>query len=274
MVGEMFLFDKFNRSSLETSLTSKQITSFTKRMIDLLLEFNNNKNLTADYFVDNLKIVESSAKFSKNDNPSRPFIFIDVDFMLDETLIEARISAEFNSACCMIPLTYYKYELAIQKTERSGLFSLLNFYKPNVGTSYFYFWSNQKHVGFDYTITTTDAFKFQHHFASKSRNRFYIKYHFKNHKLVSSEIINDENDDYLTYKNKPLPVEAETLYINFANLAYTRDSEWVNSFVKDKINFKKMECFAALKEIFLSLYKGEERETLINEMKIFEMYYI
>lgn len=87
MIGEMFLFDKFNISSLKTELTEKQITSFTKRLTEMLLKLNNNSDITMEYLVQNLKIVETETKFSMNNNPSRSFIFIDTDFMLGTTLI-------------------------------------------------------------------------------------------------------------------------------------------------------------------------------------------
>jgi hypothetical protein len=269
MIGEMFLFEKFNISSLKTSLTEKQVASFTKRLTELLFKFNNNPAITMDYLVENLKITESSAKFSKNDNPSRPFIFIDIDFMLANTLIEVRISAEFNSACCRIPLTYYKYDIAIQKTEHSGLFTLLNMYKPGVGTNYFYFGSFRDDSV--YTVTTKNAFKFQHYFVKTTRNRFHIEYVIKKNKIVSSQIIDDENDEYLKYDNKPLSAHDETLFIHFANAAYTKESEFVNSFVKGSVNFKDMKCFAQLKKMFLDIYTGEHRERLIDELLVFQM---
>lgn len=271
MIGEMFLFDKFNRSSLETSLTEKQIKSFTLRMIEMLLKYNNNSAITLEYLVENLKFIETSPRFSKNDNPSRPFIFIDIQFMLESTLIEARVSAEFNSACCRIPLTYYKYEIKIEKTEKSPLLSVLNLYKPDVGVHYFYFGTFRDDSV--YTVTTKNAFKFQHYFI-KTRHRFYIEYTVKKDKVLSSKIIDDENDDYLTYDNKPLSAHDETLFIHFANAAYTKHSEFINSFINDSINFKDMKCFAELKKIFLNLYKGEHRDGLIKELLVVQMAHI
>lgn len=269
MIGEMFLFEKFNISSLKTELTEKQIVSFTKKLISMLLTLNNSNEITMEYLVDNLKITETETKFSKNDNPSRPFIFIDTAFMLGTLLIPVRISAEFCSEYSRWPLSYYKYEITFQKTENCSLFSLLNMYKPSVGTSYFYLGSFRDDA--IYTVTTKNAFKFQHYFVKTTRNRFHIEYVIKQNKIVSSQIIDDENDEYLKFDNKILSAGDETLFIHFANAAYTKESEFVNSFVRDSVNFKDMKCFAQLKKMFLDIYTGEQRQRLIDELLVFQM---
>lgn len=76
MIGEMFLFDKFNISSLKTELTEKQVASFTKRLTEMLLKLNNNSAITMEYLVHNLKIVDTAIKFSMNNNPSRPLFLL------------------------------------------------------------------------------------------------------------------------------------------------------------------------------------------------------
>lgn len=267
----MFTFQKFQQCAALTELTDKQISKVTAKLAVHLSKYNNNPNISLEYLLRNLKIDPTSVQVSKNDNPSRPFVFIDVNFMLNSTLIETRVSAEFNNSSCYIPYTYSHFNVTVQHTERSGLYELFDIYRPKVGISYFYFSEYDKEAVC--TVSVRDAFKFSHYF-SPTRNRFHIEYKLKKGKLFSSSIINDENDDYIIYKNKLLSAEDETAYINFANLAYTKDSDWVNSFVKNSINFKKMDCFAELKTIFLSLYAGEHRERMINELKIFEMYYI
>lgn len=267
----MFTFQKFQQCAALTELTDKQISKITAKLAVHLSKYNNNPEISLEYLFRNLKLDPTSIRFSKNDNPSRPFVFIDVNFMLNSTLIETRVSVEFNSSCCYIPYTYSHFDITVQHTERSELYSVLGLYRPKVGDSFFYFGVYDKDPVA--TISLKNAFKFSHYF-SPTRNRFYVEYKMEKGKLFSSSIINDENDDYITYKNKLLSAEDETAYINFANLAYTKDSEWINSFVKNSVNFKNMDCFADLKTIFLSLYEGEHRETLINELKIFEMYYI
>lgn len=269
MIAEMFLFDKFNISSLKTSLTEKQVSSFTKKLISMLLKLNNNNAITMEYLVDNLKIVEKENKFSKNNNPDRPFIFIDTEFMLGTTLIPVRISVEFCSEYSRWPLSYNKYEITFQKTENSSLFSLLNMYKPNIGTNTFYLGAFRDDAV--YTVFTKNVFKFQHYFVKTTRNRFHIEYTIKKNKVESSKIIDDENDDYLTYDNKPLSASDETLFIHFANAAYTKESEFVNSFVKNSVNFKDMKCFAQLKKMFLDIYTSEQRERLVDELLVFQM---
>lgn len=269
MIGEMFLFDKFNISSLKTELTEKQITSFTKRLTEMLLKLNNNSDITMEYLVQNLKIVETETKFSMNNNPSRSFIFIDTDFMLGTTLIPVRISVEFCSEYSRWPLSYYKYEIRFEKTENSSLFSLLNMYKPTIGTSCFYLGSFRDDSA--YTVTTKNVFKFQHYFVKTTRNRFHIEYVIKKNEIISSQIIDDENDDYLKYDNTPLSASIETLFIHFSNAAYTKESEFVNSFVKDSVNFKNAKCFAQLKKMFLDIYTGEQRQRLVDELLIFQM---
>lgn len=267
----MFTFQKFQQCAAATELSDKQIQKITAKLAIHLSKYNNNPNISLEYLLRNLKADPASVLFSSNDNPSRPLVFIDINFMLDATLIETRVTAEFNNSSCYIPYTYSHFNISVQHTERSGLYDIFDIYRPQVGTSYFYFAEYDKECVC--TVSVRDAFKFSHYF-SPIRNRFHIEYKMKKGKLFSSSIINDENDDYVSYKNKLLSAEAETSYINFANLAYTKDSDWVNSFVKNSINFTKMDCFAELKTIFLSLYEGEHRERMINELKIFEMYYI
>lgn len=269
MISDMFLFEKFNISSLKTSLTDKQVTAFTKKLIVMLLKLNNNSEITMDYLVNNLKIVETENKFSKNDNPSRPFIFIDTAFMLGDTLIPVRISAEFYSEYSRWPLSYNTYEITFQKTENSSLFALLNMYKPSIGISSFYLRiSRDESI---YTVFTKNVFKFQHYFVKTTRNRFHIEYTINKNKVESSQIIDDENDDYLKFDNKILSASDETLFIHFANAAYTKESEFVNSFVRDSVNFKDMKCFAQLKKMFLDIYTGEQRQRLIDELLVFQM---
>lgn len=267
----MYTFQKFKECAAATELTDKQAITITAKLAIQLNKYNNNPDINLEYFVKNLKIDKASAKFSKNDNPSRPLVFIDVNFKLESTLIEARVTAEFNSACCRIPYTYSHFDVKIENTESPELYSLLNIYRPKVGTSCFHL--GQWDDALIYTVYVRDAFKFSHHF-SPTRNRFHIEYKLKKGQLISSFIINDEHDDYAKYKNQMVSEEVETLYINFANLAYTRDSDWINSILKDNVNFKNMNCFAKLKDIFLSLYEWEQRETLLSEMQVFEMYHI
>ena len=265
----MFLFEKFNISSPKTELTEKQVVSFTKRLTEMLLKLNNNSAITMEYLVHNLKIVETENKFSMNNNPSRPFIFIDTEFRLLDTVIPVRISAEFNSEYSRIPLTYYKYEITFQKTEHSGLFSLLHMYKPNIGTSTFYLGTFRDDDV--YTVYTKNVFRFQHYFVKTTRNRFHIEYVIKKNTIISSQIIDDENDDYLKYDNKPLSASDETLFIHFSNAAYTKESEFVNFFVRDSVNFKNAKCFAQLKKMFLDIYTGEQRQRLVDELLIYQM---
>jgi len=267
----MFTFQKFQQCAAATEITDKQAVTITAKLAILLNKYNNNPDINLEYFLKNLKINKDSAKFSSNNNPSRPFVFIDINFRLESTLIEARVTAEFNSSCCRIPYTYSHFDVKIEHTDRSELYSVLNIYRPKVGLTYFHL--GQWDDPLIYTVSVRDAFKFSHHF-SPTRNRFHIEYKLKKGKLISSFIINDEHDDYAKYKNKMVSAEVETLYINFANLAYTRDSEWINSILKNDINFKNMNCFEKLKDVFLSLYEGEHQEMLLNELKVFEMYHI
>lgn len=269
MIGEMFLFEKFDISSLKKDLSAKQVASFTKKLILMLLKLNNNNAITMEYLFDNLKIIEKENKFSENNNPDRPFIFIDTEFMLGATLIPVRISVEFCSKYSRWPLSYNKYEITFQKTENSSLFSLLNMYKPNIGTSSFYLGTFRDDSV--YRVFTKNVFKFQHYFVKTSRNRFHIEYTIKKNKIESSQIIDDENDDYIKCDNKILSAADETLFIHFANAAYTKENEFVNSFIRDSINFKDMKCFAQLKTIFLTVYNGEHRKRLIDELLVFQM---
>lgn len=271
----LFLFQDFNKSYLATELTDKQASVFRANLMALLLKFTNNSNITLEYLAKHLHLAKSSVEITHNkisgeskNYPERPFIYIDADFMLENTLIAVCITVEFNPPDCFIPLTYKKYELHIHRTESSGLFKVLDLYKPDVGFSYFYFGSFRDDLLC--TITTRDAFKFQHLITTNPR-KFYIEYKLKKNTILSSQIVNDDTDEYVCHSNKALPVADETLFIHFCNAAYTKHSEFINGYIKDGIDFRRMQCFAELKKIFLNVYTSKNRERLLDELLIYQM---
>lgn len=275
MNGGLFLFQDFKKSHLATELTDNQASVFRAKLMALLLKFTNNSEITLEYLAKHLNLVNSSVKIAHNQirsnaksYPERPFIYIDADFILDNTLIAVRVMVEFNPPDCLIPLTYKNYDLYIHRTEASGLFKVLDLYKPNVGVSYFYFGSFRDDLLC--TITTKNAFKFQH-LITTNPQKFYIEYKLKKDKMLSSQIVNDDTDEYICHRNKALPAGDETLFIHFCNAAYTKHSEFINGYVKDLIDFRRMDCFAELKKMFLDVYTSKDRELLLDELLVYQM---
>lgn len=256
------LFNNFDKSSLDKQLTERQKVAFTKTLVELLIKKNKNRKIDENYFVENLKIVEDSVKFQPNS--CGPLISIMVKFVLADIYIDTQFSVTFNHKSCYIPLTYSHYKLILQHTADSGLFKLLNLYTPATGVS-----SLQLDVFRlnGYRVTNEKSFKFEHLF----NGNFYINYEINDNGHIVTTFFNEDFVDLYTETCKSLPATEETLFIKFANLLYTRQSEEINRIVTEKFNFNTVSSLVRIKQLFINLADSHHREMILNEILIDDM---